>query len=288
MKKTGTDQKRFSTTEDIMKEPSWGEKEVQYSQDACPQGRWLTKEKMIIGFVCLLQSLFVQWICCSIKFLVKMKKMCLLFLLKSKGTFWPTQYHCRAFTKGSEGSKTHIRFRSSGSCTRKTSPHMYGFEGQWWFHFQETQRATGKRDSALHGLTQNLTLSGTQDRGCTLKGAWVRPICWSYRVSQRKQLERTLETDTGRSPSGELTLPCGLRCWKEPSWNSPFSFLAPGPSRTPTSDWWAQHQYWDASGWATNNRDTTSPTSIQRPSEPTASPAHQRSQTRPLTSVCKH
>ena len=104
----------------------------------------------------------------------------------------------------------------------------------------------------------------------------------------RKQLECTLETDTGRSPFGELILPCDLRCWKEPSWNSPFSFLAPGPSRTPTPDRWAQHQYGDASGWATNNRDTTSPTSIQRPSEPTASPAHQRSQTRPLTSVCKH
>ena len=90
-----------------------------------------------------------------------------------------------------------------------------------------------KRDSALNWLTQNLTLSGTQDRGYTLKGAWVR----SYRVSQRKEAARMHpgDIDTGRSPFGELILPCGLWCWQEPSWNSPFNFLAPGPSPTPTT-----------------------------------------------------
>ena len=32
------------------------------------------------------------WICCSIKFLVKMKNVSFIFTYKTKGTFWPTQY----------------------------------------------------------------------------------------------------------------------------------------------------------------------------------------------------
>ena len=42
-------------------------------------------------------------------------------------------------------------------------------------YFQETQRAVGNIHSILQEHTQNLTCSGSQERGSNLKEAWVRP-----------------------------------------------------------------------------------------------------------------
>ena len=44
-----------------------------------------------------------------------------------------------------------------------------------------SQRVIGNRDSALKGHMQNLVLSKSQHRGSSLKGACVRPTCWSRR-----------------------------------------------------------------------------------------------------------
>ena len=58
--------------------------------------------------------------------------------------------------------------------------------------FQESQRIVGNRDFTLKGHIENSHAPGR------LKGAWVRPTCWSWRASQRsrRQLELTLETQT--------------------------------------------------------------------------------------------
>ena len=42
--------------------------------------------------------------------------------------------------------------------------------------FRESQRAVGNRD------TQNTTHSETQGGSSNLKGAWIRPTCWSWRA----------------------------------------------------------------------------------------------------------
>ena len=62
--------------------------------------------------------------------------------------------------------------------------------------FQESQRAWVNKSLALTQCTLNLTCPRTQRINTNLIGAWVRPTCWPWRVSQIgwRQLELLLGT----------------------------------------------------------------------------------------------
>ena len=78
------------------------------------------------------------------------------------------------------------------------APRASDFDNQWGLCSGEPKRAVANRDSPLKGPVQNRTHSKSQCRGSNLKGAWVRPTCWSWRASPR-----------GR---GQRGLPWGVKC----------------------------------------------------------------------------
>ena len=81
--------------------------------------------------------------------------------------------------------------RRKGSEPPLQAPHFgkIGPQNVWlWKPDGLTFERTGEsvnRDSVLRVCTQNLTQSESQWRGSSLKGTWVRPTCWSWRVSWR-------------------------------------------------------------------------------------------------------
>ena len=60
---------------------------------------------------------------------------------------------------------------SLGRCSRKLSPQNFCFESQWGLSSAESEN-----------LGNRLLLKSTC-RGCSLKRAWVRPTCYSWRAS---------------------------------------------------------------------------------------------------------
>ena len=69
-----------------------------------------------------------------------------------------------------QGVRAHIRFPSSGACTRKTSPQNIWVEDQQGLRAGEPQ-GCGNRILTLEGLTKYLTCSKTQCRGRNVKAA---------------------------------------------------------------------------------------------------------------------
>lgn len=65
------------------------------------------------------------------------------------------------------------------------TPQNFCFENQWGLCSRKPESC--RKQSALKGHVQNLTHSKSQCRGSSLKGAWFRPTCCSWRVSQRRR-----------------------------------------------------------------------------------------------------
>lgn len=80
-------------------------------------------------------------------------------------------------------SPTGLRLLSPMSCHS-----ALGYvSGSTWF-----RRPVGLNLRNLKGNTQNLTCTGTQGKISNLIGVWVRPTCWSWRVSQRGERQLRL------------------------------------------------------------------------------------------------
>ena len=80
----------------------------------------------------------------------------------------------RSFSR-SEESKPHLVFLSLEVLNQEgESPESLALKTTRAYIW-ESWRAVGKRNSTLTGRMQNLTPSGSQCRGSSLKGAWVRP-----------------------------------------------------------------------------------------------------------------
>lgn len=109
-----------------------------------------------------------------------------------------------------------------------------GFEGQQrlWIKVME---AVGNRDSTLESLMQNLKRSMTQHRANTWKEAWFKPMCLSWRVSQRSHrvLDSPRGIDVDNIYFGEVILSSGLWCWQAIFWSPSSSLL------NPEADWTA-------------------------------------------------
>lgn len=61
-----------------------------------------------------------------------------------------------------------------------------GFEGQQSLLIVGAPQDWGNADFTLKGHTQSLMHMGTQGKGSNLIGSWIRPTCWSWRVSCRR------------------------------------------------------------------------------------------------------
>ena len=78
----------------------------------------------------------------------------------------------------------HIGSPAWGSCTRKTSIQNVWLWKPVGLIFGKAG-GLGNRESTLKACVQNLTFSKSQHRDSSLKGDWVRSICWSWRASHR-------------------------------------------------------------------------------------------------------
>ena len=89
------------------------------------------------------------------------------------------------FSPTSKGSESLIRLLSMEVLCQEDKPPEHLYLKASRAHFQKSQKAEGNRASTLKEWTQNLTHSRIQGRSSNLKGAWVRPTCWSWIVSWR-------------------------------------------------------------------------------------------------------
>ena len=98
-----------------------------------------------------------------------------------------TNYNCR----GSPQGVSSLNPTLCSPAPDDDSPKHLGLKASGAY-FQEFWRAVGNRDP------ENVTCSRTQSRSCDLKGSWVRPTCWSWRVSWRgrSKMELMLGTQT--------------------------------------------------------------------------------------------
>ena len=160
--------------------------------------------------------------------------------------------NCGASTKEVRGPSPMLGSPAQESCTRKTSPQSIWLWKSPGLTFG-SPGGLGEIETPLLKGTKNLTHSGTQGRSSDLKGAWVRPACWSWRVSLRQAATAApLGTQTQVvATSEESGLPCGHWSWQAPFWNPLSSLSASGPSPAPNPSAY-RHQCRGVSGQATN------------------------------------
>ena len=97
-----------------------------------------------------------------------------------------------------EGFESYIWLPSPGVLHWEDEPPEYLALKTSMAYTWESWRVKGNRDSTFKGHIQNLTCSESQNRGSSLKGARVNPICWPWRASWRgkRQLRLPLGMET--------------------------------------------------------------------------------------------
>ena len=137
-------------------------------------------------------------------------------------------YNCRSSPRVVRVLSPILGSPAQGSCTRKTSPRSI-----WLWRAARlnlgSPRGLGEIVFTLKRVHTKSHTPGPRAEAVILTGAWVRPTCWSWRVSWSSR-RHSGDIETGRIHLGELLLPRGYWCWQEPLWNPPSSLLAPGPS----------------------------------------------------------
>lgn len=93
----------------------------------------------------------------------------------------------KSFSHRSESSEPHIMLSSllRGPAQERGTSRALGFEGQQGLLIVGAPQNWGNTDFTLKGHTQILMHTGTRGKSSNLIGSWVRPTCWSWRVSWR-------------------------------------------------------------------------------------------------------